>query len=303
MNIDGFSRKLLSATLAVSFALAALGASCTAAASGDTFAQPQRVREYKLQVSHKTLAAANADIARDDIASLSRDADLGAYWKQGFSWAQAQNALNAYPQYLGRVDGIDLPFYYVAAESHKAPVLLLTQSTPGSIVGLLANVDALTHPSRHGGNANDAVSVVIAALPGSSFSALAHPATSDATTARMWNELMTDVIGARRYRVHGEGVGAGAMAEMQRLYPQTISVSALGSVAPASHDALLTDLLLSRLDQDRMECNLRLTANAQTGVDAGFWPEAISNPIVLAKMKVEISAVEGAAKTDKGAAQ
>jgi hypothetical protein len=269
--------------------LAALTLSQAAVAAPGLFAQPDRVRQYDLQVSHKNLVAANAEIDADDLAALKPDGSLGAYPIASFAWFSAEKALNAYPQYLGRVDGIDLPFYYVAGEGRKPPVLLLTQSVPGSILQLLASADSLTHPSRHGGKAADAVTLVIAALPGSSFSALTRAATSDAATAALWNELLTGVIGVPRYQVHGEGLGGGVAKALLRQYPKTVTPSRLGTPAAADDDALLADLLLSRLDQNGMERNMRLFAVAQTHGDQGFWPNAISNPIVLAKMKVEVS--------------
>ncbi|WP_428313319.1 epoxide hydrolase N-terminal domain-containing protein [Hydrocarboniphaga sp.] len=280
-------------------AFAALVGSQLAFAAGP-FAHPERVREYDLQVSHKNLVAANKEVDADDLAMLKPDGSLAQYPIADFPWHTAEEALNAYPQFLGRVDGIDLPFYYVPAESRKAPVLLLTQSTPGSILQLLATVDSLTHPARHGGKAADAYTVVIAALPGSSFSSLTRSATSDIATAKLWNELLTVVIGVPRYQVYGEGLGAGAMAQLQKLYPRSVSASKAGRPPAAADDQLLADLLLSRLDQNGMERNMRLFAGAQTHGDQGFWPNAISNPIVLAKMKVEVSdAIKG---KNKGAA-
>lgn len=258
--------------------------------AGGPFARSERVRQYDLQVSHKNLAAANAEVDADDLLALKADGSLAQYPIAEFPWYDAERALNAFPQYLGRVDGIDLPFYYVPAESRKAPVLLLTQSRPGSILQLLAGVDALTHPSRHGGKAADACTVVIAALPGSSFSALSRPATSDSTTARLWNELLTVVIGVPRYQVRGDGLGAGVAAQLLKQFPRVASNAKAGALpAAAADDQLLADLLLSRLDQNGMERNMRLFASALAQGDAGFWPNAISNPIVLAKMKVEVS--------------
>lgn len=278
-------RKYAAAVLAAGLSLTAL----TAVAAGSVFAQPERIRQYDLQVSNKNLQAASAEIAAADLAALKPDGSLAQYPIRNFSWASAETRLNAQPQYLGRVDGVDLPFYYVPGESRKPPLLLLTQSTPGSIMQLLDSVDRLTHPSRHGGRAEDAVTVMIAALPGSSFSALTRPATSDIATARLWNELITVVIGAPRYRAHGEGLGAGAVGQLLRQYPQSVTASRIGNTGAAGDDALLADLLLSRLDQNGMERNMRLFALAQTRKDQGFWPNVINNPIVLPRMKVEMS--------------
>ncbi|MDB5971279.1 MAG: putative epoxide hydrolase [Hydrocarboniphaga sp.] len=289
MNARTVSRKWVTGTLAAGLALAALTMIRPASAAGSAFAAPERVREYDLQVSNKNLTAAKAEIDVAGLSSFGADGGPSRESMQNFSWARAEQVLNAYPQYLGRVGGIDLPFYYVRGEGRQPPVLLLTQSTPGSIVQLLANVDALTHPSRHGGNAQDAVTLVIASLPGSSFSSLTQPATSDLATAKLWNELLTEVIGVPRYQVHGEGLGSGAVAQLLRLYPRTVTASKAGSLPVATNEALLTDLVLSRLDQNGMERNMRLFAAAQASADQGFWPSAISNPIVLARRKVEVT--------------
>lgn len=280
----------LGVALAVTL-VGALAAARPAAAAGD-FAAPERVREYRLKVPAKRVAAARSQVGSTDLAALGDDQGLAKYWQQQYRWTAAERALNRYPQYLARIGGVDLPFYYVRGERRDAPLLVLTQSAPGSILQLLDAVDALVHPSRHGGRADDAYTVVIPALQGSAFSSIEPAPDAELDNARLWHELLTEVIGRPRYWIHGDGIGAGVAQQLLRQYPQAASASDRGALpAMVPNDALLTDLLLSRLRRAGMQANLRLTAAALAGGDAEFWPAYISDPIVLKKSEVIVTEV------------
>lgn len=275
MNIQHATRKFL----AIGLSMVGLGLSGVAAAAGTSFAQPQLVREYSLQVPQKRVDATLAKVRALEFS--------GVAVAQGYDWDSVESKLNRYPQYLGRVEGYDLPFYYIRGEGRSPAVKLIAPGRPGAITEILARVDTLTYPSQHGGKAVDAVSVIVPALPGAGFSLMPGQPVQIAETARVWNALVTEVVGQPRYSIEAAGIGAEIAAEMARAYPQSVIATIDGGQEPevqvASGEALLTDVMLHLFNQAGMEQNLQLRPAPLARNDGDFWPTFIAKPVRLAR--------------------
>ena len=140
--------------------------------------------------------------------------DLCAYWVDGYDWRGAVAALNRYPQFTARADGFELHFVHVVGEAEGRRPLLLSHGWPGSIFEFWKVVEPLAYPSRHGGSAEDAFDLVIPSLPGFGFSEKPKRLVDQRETARLYNALMTGVLGYASYLAHGGDWGALVTARL-----------------------------------------------------------------------------------------
>src|SRR5262245_20888310 len=96
---------------------------------------------------------------------------LANYWATDHDWRKTEAELNAIPQFITEIDGLDIHFIHVKSRHQNALPLLITHGWPGSIIELLGVVGPLTDPTAHGGRAEDAFDLVLPSLPGYGFSA------------------------------------------------------------------------------------------------------------------------------------
>ncbi len=133
---------------------------------------------------------------------------LARYWTTEHDWRACEARLNALPQFMTEIDGVDIHFIHVKSPHENALPLIMTHGWPGSVVELLETVGPLTDPTAHGGDAVDAFDLVLPSLPGYGFSGEPAELGWDASrTARAWAELMHR-LGYTRYVAQGGDVGA-----------------------------------------------------------------------------------------------
>jgi pimeloyl-ACP methyl ester carboxylesterase len=152
-------------------------------------------------------------------ARLANVQALVGYWGAGYDWRKAEAKLNALPQFMTRIDGLDIHFIHVRARHAHALPLIITHGWPGSIFEQLKLIEPLTNPTAHGGRAEDAFDVVIPSMPGYGFSE--RPKASGWDPARMgraWHELMTR-LGYKHYVSQGGDWGSVVADVMGRQAP------------------------------------------------------------------------------------
>ena len=133
---------------------------------------------------------------------------LAEYWATEHDWRRCEARLNALPQFMTEIDGIDVHFIHVRSRHENALPLIMTHGWPGSVVELLDTIGPLTDPTAHGGSAEDAFHVVLPSLPGYGFSSEPTQLGWDSgRTARAWAQLMHR-LGYTRYVAQGGDVGA-----------------------------------------------------------------------------------------------
>ncbi|MDO3635139.1 epoxide hydrolase family protein [Mycolicibacterium arseniciresistens] len=128
---------------------------------------------------------------------------LCAYWRDDYNWRRCEARLNSHPQFITRIDGLDIHFLHVRSPNADATPLLLTHGWPGSVVEFLDVIEPLVDPTSHGGRVNDAFHLVIPSVPGYGFSA--HPTATGWGIERIaaaWAELMRR-LGYDRYGAAG----------------------------------------------------------------------------------------------------
>src|SRR5262245_12243530 len=124
---------------------------------------------------------------------------LARYWLNEYDFGRVEARLNAVPQFVTRIDGVDVHFIHVKSSHDKALPLLMTHGWPGSVIELIDTVGPLTNPTAHGGTVDDAFHLVLPSLPGYGLSAEPAEIGWDLTrTARAWVELMGR-LGYTRY--------------------------------------------------------------------------------------------------------
>jgi pimeloyl-ACP methyl ester carboxylesterase len=133
---------------------------------------------------------------------------LAEYWSTEYDWRRCEAKLNAVPQFMTEIDGVDIHFVHVRSEHEDALPLIMTHGWPGSVVELLDTVGPLTDPVAYGGRPEDAFHLVLPSLPGYGFSGEPTDLGWDAArVARAWAELMNR-LGYTRFVAQGGDVGA-----------------------------------------------------------------------------------------------
>jgi pimeloyl-ACP methyl ester carboxylesterase len=139
---------------------------------------------------------------------------LARYWATDYDWRKVEARLNALPNFITEIDGLDIHFIHVRSKHENALPLIVTHGWPGSVIEQLKIVDPLTNPTAHGGRASDAFHVVIPSMPGYGFSG--KPTTTGwdpAHIARAWDVLMKR-LGYERYVAQGGDWGAVVVDQM-----------------------------------------------------------------------------------------
>ena len=133
---------------------------------------------------------------------------LARYWATDYDWRKCEAKLNAVPNFITEIDGLEIHFIHVRSKHQNALPLIVTHGWPGSVVEQLKIVELLTDPTAHGGNASDAFDVVIPSMPGYGFSG--KPTTTGwgpERIARAWVVLMKR-LGYTKFVAQGGDWGA-----------------------------------------------------------------------------------------------
>ena len=144
---------------------------------------------------------------------------LASYWGTEHDWRKCEARLDALPQFMTQIDGLDIHFIHVRSKHENALPLIVTHGWPGSVIEQLKIIDPLTNPTAHGASASDAFHLVIPSIPGYGFSA--KPTTTDwgpDRVARAWVVLMKR-LGYSRFVAQGGDLGAIISNAMARQAP------------------------------------------------------------------------------------
>ncbi len=156
---------------------------------------------------------------RSQGAQLAELQELVRYWGTDYDWRKAEAQLNALPQFVTTVDGVDIHFIHVRSRHPNALPLIITHGWPGSVFEQIKLIGPLTDPTAFGGQAEDGFDVVIPSLPGFGFSARpTEVGWGLERIGRAWDVLMKR-LGYTRYVAQGGDWGAGVVEAMGRQGP------------------------------------------------------------------------------------
>ncbi len=139
------------------------------------------IRPFKIQVPQDALTDLKRRLAairwpdRETVMDQSQGVRLAAlqplvrYWATAYDWRKAETKLNAIPQFITEIDGLDIQFAHIRSRHENAMPLIMTHGWPGSVLELLKVVGPLTDPTAHGGRAEDAFHLVLPTYPGYGF--------------------------------------------------------------------------------------------------------------------------------------
>jgi pimeloyl-ACP methyl ester carboxylesterase len=146
--------------------------------------------------------------------ALAMIQELARYWATEYDWRKCEAKLNALPQFITEIDGLDIHFIHVRSKHKNALPLIVTHGWPGSIIEQLKIIGPLTDPTAFGGRAEDAFDLVIPSMPGYGFSGKPTTTGWDATRiARAWVVLMKR-LGYTRFVAQGGDWGAVIVDQM-----------------------------------------------------------------------------------------
>jgi pimeloyl-ACP methyl ester carboxylesterase len=166
---------------------------------------------------------------------------LARYWLDEYDFGRVEARLNELPQFVTRIDGVDIHFIHIRSEDENALPLIMTHGWPGSVIELLDSVGPLTDPAAHGGSAEDSFHLVLPSLPGYGLSGEPAELGWDlGRTARAWAELMSR-LGYTSYVAQGGDVGAGVTDAMGRQAPEGLVGIHTNLLVPALSDTMPTN--------------------------------------------------------------
>jgi pimeloyl-ACP methyl ester carboxylesterase len=196
---------------------------------------------------------------RETVADASQGVQLATtqalarYWGTDYDWRKVEARLNALPQFITEIDGLDIHFIHVRSKHENALPLIVTHGWPGSIIEQMKIIEPLANPTAHGGSASDAFHLVIPSMPGYGYSG--KPTTTGwdvAHIARAWVVLMKR-LGYTQFVAQGGDWGAviteqmgvdappellGIHSNMPGIFPNDIDkAAASGAPAPSGLSA------------------------------------------------------------------
>ena len=149
-------------------------------------------------------------------AQLTKLQELMRYWGNGYDWRMAEAKLNALPQFMTTIDGVDIHFIHVRSKHENAMPLLIVHGWPGSVFEQIKLIGPLSDPTAYGGRAEDAFDVVIPSLPGFGFSG--RPTEPGWGLERIGSafDVLMNRLGYTHYVAQGGDWGAGIVQAMGR---------------------------------------------------------------------------------------
>lgn len=232
--IDQDRRQLLSTA---AMGIVAAGAASLLSVPPASGATGSEIRPFRVHVPEATLVDLRRRLAAtrwpeketvtDDTQGiqLATVRQLVSYWQTNYDWRKVEARLNAVPQFITEIDGLDIHFIHVRSRHANALPLIVTHGWPGSVIEQLKIVDRLSNPTAHGANAADAFDLIIPSIPGYGFSG--KPAATGwdpQRIARAWVALMKR-LGYTRFVAQGGDWGNAITEQMALLAaPELIGI-------------------------------------------------------------------------------
>ncbi len=294
MNLFRNNRALTAAAFATLTAMGALLAQSSSPAhaqqadppSARAAAEDKSIRPFRVNISQEALVDLRRRILatqwpeKETVTDASQGVQLATmqklarYWATDYDWHKVEAKLNALPQFITTIDGLDIHFIHVRSKHPNALPIIVTHGWPGSIIEQMKIIGPLTDPTAYGGRAEDAFDVVIPSIPGYGFSG--KPTTTGwdpVHIARAWTVLMKR-LGYTKFVAQGGDWGAVITEQMGvQAPPELLAIHTnMPGIFPADIDkaAFAGAPAPSGLSADEKVAYERLKFVYQKGIAYGF---------------------------------
>jgi len=149
--------------------------------------------------------------------------DFSKYWVEKFDWRKIEEKINKFQNFKSNIDGVDIHFIHEKGSGSNPKPLLLSHGWPGSIVEFLHIIDPLAHPEKFGGKEEDAFNVIVPSLPGFGFSGRPSKPIGPRKMASIFNSLMTDILGYKKYIAQGGDFGGTICTWLAYDFPKSLT--------------------------------------------------------------------------------
>jgi pimeloyl-ACP methyl ester carboxylesterase len=259
---DTLRERIKRLTAVASLAITAATAPVIAGDSSGTFSKElnTEIRPFHVNVPEEAITDLRRRLAatrwpsmelvqdRSQGVQLATLKELVRYWATDYDWKRVETKLNSFPQFVTKIDGLDIHFIHVRSRHENALPLIMTHGWPGSVIELLETIGPLTDPTSYGGAPEDAFHLVLPSLPGYGFSGEPRElGWESGRIARAWAELMRR-LGYTRYVAQGGDVGATVTVFMGRQAPEGLAGIHLSLLAGVLG---IADKLPAKSEQER----------------------------------------------------
>ena len=191
------------------------------------------IRPFKINISDKIIQNIYTKISKyswhempDDGgwnygANLNYMKEISKYWVEKFDWRKTEEKINKFQNFKSNIDDIDIHFIHEKGSGNNPKPLLLSHGWPGSIVEFLHIIDQLAHPEKLGGKEEDAFDVIVPSLPGFGFSGRPSIPIGPRKMANIFNSLMIEVLGYKKYLAQGGDFGGTIATWLGYDFPKT----------------------------------------------------------------------------------
>ena len=191
------------------------------------------IRSFKINISNKIIKDINTKVANFPWHEMPDDGgwnygtnldymkEISNYWVNKFNWRKTEEKINKFQNFKTNIDGIDIHFIHEKGSGSNPKPLLLSHGWPGSIIEFLHIIDQLAHPEKFGGKEEDAFDVVVPSLPGFGFSGRPSRPIGPRKMASIFNSLMAEVLGYKKYLAQGGDFGGAIATWLGYDFPKT----------------------------------------------------------------------------------
>ena len=177
------------------------------------------IKPFKVEISEKNLQNIYSKVKNYEWHEMPDDGgwdygtnldymkELSEYWINKYDWKKTENEINKFKNYKTNIENIEIHFIQEKGSGSNPKPLLLSHGWPGSIIEFLNIIDKLAHPEKYGGKEEDSFDVVVPSLPGYGFSGRPHRPIGPRKMATIFNLLMTNVLGYKKYIAQGGDFG------------------------------------------------------------------------------------------------
>ena len=148
--------------------------------------------------------------------------EFSKYWFENYNWRETEKKINQFKNFKCNIDNIDIHFIHEKGSGKNPQPLLLSHGWPGSIIEFLHIIEKLAHPEKFGGNEEDAFDVIVPSLPGFGFSSRPARPIGPRKMSSIFNKLMTDKLGYKKYIAQGGDFGGTICTWLAYDFPKNL---------------------------------------------------------------------------------